>query len=73
MLDGVEMKYTVLKNEDVVACGMQYRLQAVSDLVTEGRKKAGKATDNKYIVINTDEPYIDEVVAILKRHGHWGR
>ncbi len=24
-----------------------------------------------YIVINTDEPYIDEIVEVLKKHGHW--
>lgn len=26
----------------------------------------------EYLVINTDEPYAEEVIDILKRNGHWG-
>lgn len=27
--------------------------------------------NKEYIVINTDEPYINEVIDILKKNGHW--
>lgn len=33
----------------------------------------GKDPVPEYIVINTDEPYIDEIIDVLKRHGHWGQ
>jgi len=26
---------------------------------------------NEYLVINTDEPYAEEIIEILKRNGHW--
>jgi hypothetical protein len=32
----------------------------------------GKEMFNNYIVINTDEPYIDEIIAVMKAHGQWG-
>lgn len=37
-----------------------------------GRVSDGKKPFNNYVVINLDEPYIDEIVAIMKRNGHWG-
>jgi hypothetical protein len=37
-----------------------------------GRVSDGKKPYNNYVVINLDEPYIDEIVAIMKRNGHWG-
>jgi hypothetical protein len=55
-----------LPNHDLVDLG--HILRQIND----GRKKEGKSTNNKYLVINTDEPYADEVIAILKRNGHWG-
>lgn len=36
-----------------------------------GRKMLGKDPEPEYIVINIDEPYIDEIVAVLQKHGHW--
>jgi hypothetical protein len=27
--------------------------------------------ENTYLVINTDEPYADEIIEILKKNGHW--
>jgi len=31
-----------------------------------------KTNEREYLVINTDEPYADEIIEILKRNGHWG-
>jgi hypothetical protein len=44
----------------------------VLDTIEQGRVKDGKHPFNNYVVINLDEPYIDEIVEIMKRHGHWG-
>lgn len=32
-----------------------------------GNQKEG----HRYIVVNMDEPYIEEVIEVLKRNGHW--
>lgn len=37
-----------------------------------GRKMSGKPTDNSYVVVNTDEPYVDNIIEIMKKNGHWG-
>ena len=39
--------------------------------IKEGRAKDGKEPFNNYIVMNLDEPYIDEMIAVMKRNGHW--
>ncbi|WP_339314624.1 hypothetical protein [Paenibacillus sp. FSL R10-2734] len=35
---------------------------------------AGKcsASENVYVVINVDEPYIDEIIDTMAVNGHWG-
>lgn len=50
------------------------QLGAIGATIDSHRIDAGKqpASNNTYIVINTDEPYAPEVVEILKRYGHWG-
>ncbi len=44
----------------------------IGEAIQEIRIKQGKSPVNQYLVINTDEPYADEVIDILKHHGHWG-
>jgi len=34
--------------------------------------QTGKITPATYLVINTDEPYADEIIEIMKRYVHWG-
>lgn len=31
-----------------------------------------KRQDNIYLVINSDEPYADQIIDIMKANGHWG-
>ena len=68
-------KFTVIKNEDIIKY-LSGRLEAfiiIAEIaIAEGRRKEGKKDDNEYLVINTDEPYAQEVINILKRNGHWG-
>ena len=66
-------KFVVIKTEYVedsrAAVAM---ILAIDEMVQEKRLKQGKTDRPKHLVINTDEPYADEVIEILKRHGHWG-
>lgn len=74
LLEGMENKFIVLKREDVDKF-LDYEDKAylgyAHDKVETGRALEGKKS-NTYIVINTDEPYIEEVIEILKKNGHWG-
>lgn len=75
ILDGMKMKFTVIKNKDIEKYLSPIQQKQLVDLLEEihsGRRLEGKSTDQKYLVINTDEPYTDQVIEILKRNGHWG-
>lgn len=68
-------KYTVIKNEDAFSYLTAEQENNLKDILREihaCRSYDGKDTERTYLVINTDEPYADEVIEILKRHGHWG-
>ena len=74
-----ERKYTVLNERDYqkyVSDDLKERFEPVFDevltTIEEGRVKDGKCLYNNYVVINLDEPYINEIVEIMKRYGHWG-
>lgn len=67
-------KFIVLKIED----GIKYlnkedkdKLCEIEDKISIGRANDGKIPNNKYAVINLDEPYSDEIIAIMEKHGHW--
>lgn len=68
-------KFTVIKNDDIekyVFGTEKVMLQSVCEQIAIGRVSDGRKVNNTYLVINTDEPYAEEVIAILKRNGHWG-
>jgi len=68
-------KFTVIKNENIekyLTHEMKTSLWRCLAYINDSRVKDGKKEDNTYLIINTDEPYADEVIAILKRNGHWG-
>ena len=71
---GARQKYIVIKINDAEEHLMdeeQKELCRLSQEISRMRRHYGKS-DNEYLVINTDEPYVDEIIAILKRNGHWG-
>lgn len=77
--EGFERKYTILNEKDYhkyVPDGAKEEFHAVfgniCDWIEDGRTKDGKKPYNNYIVINIDEPYIDEIIEVMKRNGHWG-
>lgn len=67
-----QYKYAVVKIKDIDKLldkedrELMYRLL---NTIIERRKAAGKS-HNKYIVVNTDEPFIHEIVSIIKKNEH---
>ncbi|WP_018306316.1 hypothetical protein [Desulfitobacterium hafniense] len=73
--EGMQEKFLVLKVDDIKGYATKSQKRELTGLMNRiewMRKSAGKSVGNKYLVINTDEPYAPEVVDIMKRHGHWG-
>ncbi|MCY7865932.1 hypothetical protein P8918_13095 [Bacillus spizizenii] len=74
-LEGIRKKFTVIKDEDLDTYlddndrNTFYHL--VEDKIGYVKEQEGKK-ENIYLVINTDEPYADEVIEIMKKHDHWG-
>jgi len=77
--EGFERKFTVINERDFrqyvpASLREEFRVifNQVTDWIEDARKMDGKPPFNNYVVINLDEPYIDEIIEIMKRHGHWG-
>ncbi|MCY7619633.1 hypothetical protein MH116_17395 [Bacillus pumilus] len=69
------MKFAVINLKDFssyvpkdIEQGFLNELSKVSKSIEEGRQKDGKKPFNKYLVINQDEPYIEEVFEVLKKN-----
>lgn len=78
VLEGRERRYTVLNERDIQKYSspkwinnMNHAINDVLDDVHAGRVHDGKKPYNSYIVINVDEPYVDEIIEVMKKHGHW--
>ncbi|MEK3787590.1 hypothetical protein [Paenibacillus sp. FSL K6-1230] len=74
-LAGMQVKFTVIKNEDVEKHLDDREKSELSQLlwkIQESRRLEGKVPLNTYLVVNTDEPYAVDVVRILQANGHWG-
>jgi hypothetical protein len=68
-------KHVVIKIEDLKYINSPFKIAMLGndlDDITKGREAEGKNPVNEYLVINTDEPYAQEVIEIMKRNGHWG-
>ena len=74
--NGAKRKFIVIKIEDLIKhVNSVFKLAMLdNDLkdIQAGRKAAGKEPCPEYLVINTDEPYAEEIIEIMKRNGHWG-
>lgn len=66
----MKITHTVFKNEDLSDYA-RWHLKNIADEIELIRRRKGKKIDNTYIVINTDEPYIEEIKEVLRRNGHW--
>ncbi|MFS0820778.1 hypothetical protein [Bacillus sp. 1P02SD] len=77
VLEGRERRYTVLNERDIKKYATKNQIELLNETLDDvltsveiGRKNDGKNAYNSYIIINVDEPYIDEIVAVMKKHGH---
>jgi hypothetical protein len=74
--NGALKKFIVIKVEDLVKyVKSPFKISMFdNDLydIQEGRKTDGKDPCPEYLVINMDEPYVNEIIDILKKNGHWG-
>lgn len=69
----IENKYLVIEWEDIKACisGNERReLETLIDTVMFHRQKNGKSLESKYLVVNRDEPYADEVMKVVANGEH---
>ncbi|MGN4759913.1 hypothetical protein ACTFRK_29255 [Bacillus cereus group sp. MYBK227-2] len=78
VLEGRERRYTVLNEKDLERYVNEERREEFRQILNEvlgeiedGRLSDDKKPYNSYIVINTDEPYINEIIEVMKRHGHF--
>jgi len=68
-------KFLVVKTDDMkkyLNVRQYNQLSNLMGIIHRGRSVDGKPQVNEYTVINMDESYIDEIIAILKNNGHWG-
>jgi hypothetical protein len=68
-------KHIVIKIEDLTRINSMFKIAMLKndlDDIAESRKAEGKEPTNEYIVVNTDEPYIEEIIEVLKKHNAWG-
>jgi len=74
-LSGIDFhKYVVIKQDDLYKhASEQDRIDLARILknIRISRYKFNKNTGNKYLIINVDVDYADEVVDILKKNNHW--
>ena len=67
-------KYIVIKQEDVIKHASEQDrtdLARILKNIRISRYKFNKNTSNKYLVINVDESYAEDVVEILRNNNHW--
>lgn len=77
ILEGKERRYTIINERDKrkyltdsEQAELGQMLHYFLGKISEGRAVAGKEPFNNYLVINTDEPYANQVAAIMKANGH---
>ena len=68
---GAERRFIVLNIELIkLYLGMD-NLKQLECIVKDFYKELPKEKQHEYLVINTDESYINDVIKILQDNGHW--
>jgi hypothetical protein len=74
--DGMLIKYhPVIKIEDAqkfLTVEQMEQFETIIDVIREGRASEGKSINHVHLIVNTDEPYADRIIEILKANNHWG-
>ncbi|WP_081384378.1 hypothetical protein [Paenibacillus odorifer] len=76
-IEKLEKTHFVLKIEDInkyLSKSQMWSLRDITKTIDEKRVEDGKhpTSENVHVVINVDEPYIDEIIDTLAVNGHWG-
>lgn len=73
-ISGMEMKFTVIKNDDIeryLDARDKSELSRILWKIEQGRYEEGKEASNTYLVVNVDEPYAPKIIEIMKANNHW--
>jgi len=72
-LDGMNKDFVLFKKKDLhYLTGEEYeQFLGLQDSVFLGLLRDKKNTNKSYIVIDTDKPYANEMMEIMKHHGDW--
>jgi hypothetical protein len=68
-------KYLVWKLDEFMPLCTEAELKIIDRIMERIiRKRAAEGKDlyGRYLVVNMDEPYADEVRKLMKEHGDWG-
>jgi CBS domain-containing protein len=68
-------KFLVWKLDELLSLSTEAELKIIDrvmERIVNKRAAEGKDLHTRYLVINTDESYADEVIKIMKEHGDWG-
>lgn len=71
----MKMSHIVIKKDDLTKYLNSQEYNALSEVlckINQGRSLDKRPTDHRYIIVNMDEPFVDEVISVLEKHGHWG-
>lgn len=76
--EGFERRFTVINERDFqryvpvqARKDFEAEFNNISGWIGYGREKEGKNPFNNYLIINLDEPYIEDVIEVMKANGHW--
>ena len=69
--DGNFNKFVVINIKFLQRLSMTDQL-SLHRMIGKLNKRIPELDKKRYIVINQDESYADEVIEILKKNGHWG-
>ena len=67
----LEEKYLVFKRADMEAALIEeelHQLEEMSKIIAYYRKIVLGKPENKYVVINQDEPYFSDVLKLIEKH-----
>ena len=73
---GAQRKFIVIKEEDIFKYAFAHEQEQLKNITNNIKDKkfcvTGIDPNHEYLVINTDEDFIEEIIDILKRNNKWG-
>lgn len=76
--EGLKRRFTIINEhdlnrylEDEEIEHFEEALNKIVEKIEYGRESEGKKPFNSYVVINLDEPYVNDIIRVMQRNGHW--